>query len=304
MPTRRLRQSAVVFTALSVLTLDAANAQTPERKESASASISGIYQFDADLDGGGNTGWSGLIANASWSEQVTPKLGLGLSFQYDYQDWRFSNPAALGGASPWGKLNMLNIGLDVDYAYQDDLRVGVSPYFGWSYETGTSSNDIYDYGAIVTVTKIFSPRLILGAGVGVFRQVNDTKVFPILIVQWQIDDRWRLANPFRAGPSGGAGLELAYAFDDNWEAAVGGSYRSYRFRLDDQGIAPNGVGENRFIPVFARVTRKLGPSSRLDLYAGLSAAGRVSLENSKGGTLAEVDYDSAPILGLSFVHRF
>jgi hypothetical protein len=29
-----------------------------------------------------------------------------------------------------------------------------------------------------------------------------------------VDDRWRLANAFRAGPAGGAGLELAYAVDD------------------------------------------------------------------------------------------
>lgn len=305
MPTRRLRPLAVVVLALGALTLAAANAQTPERKEiAASASVSGIYQADGDLDGGGKAGWSGLLVNGGWSVQTTPQLKLGFTLQYDYQDWRFSNPAAFGGAAPWSKLNLLNLGIALDYAYQPDLLIGVSPIVGWSYETGASSSDVLDYGAIVTVTKVFSPQFVLGAGVGVFRQVDETKVFPIVIIRWQIDDHWRLQNPFRAGPTGGAGVELAYAFDDRWEAGVGGAYRSYRFRLDDQGFAPGGVGENRFIPVFARVTRKIGEASRLDFYAGVSTSGRLSVDSSTGNSLARVDYNTAALLGLTFAHRF
>jgi hypothetical protein len=304
MPLCGLRVCTIIFAVAGAFLTSAASAQAPARKEStASASIAGIYQSDADLDGGGDVGWSGVILNGDYALQVTPQLAFGFTLRYDYERWTFSSPAAFGGTDPWSKLNFLNLGLTLDYAYQDDLRFGVSPVFGWSYETGAGTSNVMDYGAVLSVRKIFSPRLVLGGGVSVFRQIDETKVFPFLILHWQIDDRWRLANPFRAGPSGGAGLELAYAIDDNWEIAGGGAYRSYRFRLDDHGIAPGGVGENRFLPVFARVTRKFGPQTRLDFYAGASTNGRVSTMDTQG-TDTKADYQSAPVLGLTLAHRF
>ena len=147
--------------------------------------------------------------------------------------------------------------LDLGYAFDSDLQVGVSPLFGWAFESGAKTSDALTYGAILAATKVFSPSLMLGAGVGIVRQIDDTKVFPFLIVNWQIDDRWRLGNPFPAGPAGGAGLELTYAPDDRWEFAGGGAKRSTRYRLDETGIAPGGIGENRFFPLFARVVAQL-----------------------------------------------
>jgi hypothetical protein len=301
--TARLSATAVAIT--SVLLAHAVPAQTPTRKDgTASVSISGVYQSEGDLDGGGNAGWSGLILNGAYSRPLNPKLDFGFTLHYDYQGWTFSDPAAFGGTSPWKNINTLALGLMFDYAWEEDLRLGVSPVFGWSYEVGASSNDVLDYGAILTATKIFSPRLALGAGVGVFRQLDETKVFPVFIVRWQIDDKWRLANPFRAGPSGGAGLELVYAINDNWEVAGGAAYRSYRFRMDDQGFAPRGVGENRFFPVFASLTRKIDRQTRLTLYAGTSAGGQLSVADTNGNDLVEEDYASAPAIGLTLSHRF
>lgn len=303
MSLRAPRHCTLFLAVTSALLANAALAQTPSRKEAALfASVSGINQFDADLDEGGNAGWSGLILNGTYGQPVTPRLDFGLTLRYDYQNWRFSDPVAFGGATPWHILNAIAFGLSLDYAYQDDLRFGVAPVFGWSYETGASASDATNYGAVLSVTKRFSPRLMLGGGVSVFRQIDDTKAFPFVIVQWQIDDRWRLTNPFRAGPAGGAGIELAYAVSDTWEIAGGGAYRSSRFRLDDSGIAPGGIGESRLFPVFARATRKLGAQTTLELYAGVSARGRISVTDTQGHETA-TDYDSAPAIGLTLAHR-
>jgi hypothetical protein len=270
---------------------------------SATASATFVDTFNTDLDSGGDFHWATGIVSGTVTRQITPQFAAGITLRYDFEDWKFGTPAAFGGQAPWGRLNAPNIAFNFSYALEPDLTLGVAPTVGWAYETG-STGDALVYGAIVSATKVYTPAVVLGIGAGIIRQVDETKVFPFLIVRWQIDEKWVLANPFRAGPAGGAGLELSYAFDDNWEAAVGATYRSYRFRLKGSGPAPNGVGENRFIPVFARVTRKLGARSQLDLYAGISAAGRLSVDDSGGNGVARDDYKTAPALGLTLSHRY
>lgn len=304
MPLRALAPSIVIVAVANSLLAKAALAQTPNRNEGvAAAAVSGIYQSDADLEGGGNAGSAGLILNGSYSKPITPQFGFGFTLRYDYENWRFSNPVAFGGTSPWKNINALALGVTFDYAYASDLRLGISPVFGWSYETGAGTSNVLDYGAVLSATKVFSPQLMLGGGVSVVRQIDETKVFPFVVLRWQIDERWRLANPFRAGPAGGAGLELAYAADDDWEIAGGGAYRSYRFRLDDEGIAPGGIGENRFFPLFARVSRKLGAQTKLEFYAGVSAGGRLAVTDKEGDD-THSDYQTAPAFGVTLAHQF
>ncbi len=127
---------------------------------------------------------------------------------------------------------------------------------------------------------------------------------PFVIVRWQIDDRWRLANPFPAGPAGGAGLELAYSPDERWEFAAGGAHRTTRFRLDGDGVTNGGIGENKYFPLFARISRNFGPRTQVDLYAGIAVGGRLSVSDAHDNTLAKDDYSVAPLVGLTLSHRY
>jgi hypothetical protein len=298
------RVVAVAFLAAAVLPAMVVAASPPAGEVSASASLSGIYQFDTDLDRGGDFRWAAGIASGSLTRQITPQFSAGLALRYDYEDWKFSRPAAFGGLAPWTHLNAPTLSADLGYAFDGDLQVGVSPLFGWAFESGAKAGDALTYGAIIAATKVFSPRLMLGAGVGVVRQIDETKAFPFVIVRWQINDRWRLGNPFPAGPAGGAGLELVYAPGDPWELAGGGAYRSTRYRLDAAGIAPGGVGENRFFPLFARMSRNFGAQTRVELYAGVALGGRLKLEDANGTTIARDDYSTAPLVGLTLSHRY
>jgi hypothetical protein len=305
MPCRAFPHAVALASLAAALLPTAALAAKPQPGEvSASAALSGIYQFDTDLDRGGDFHWAAGIASGRVSRQITPQFSAGLALRYDYEDWTFSRPVAFGGVAPWSHLNAPNISLDLGYAFDSDLQVGISPLFGWAFESGAKTSDALTYGAILAATKVFSPSLRVGVGVGVVRQIEDTKVFPFLIVNWQIDDRWRLGNPFPAGPAGGAGLELSYAPDDHWEFAGGGAYRSTRYRLDDAGIAPGGIGENRFFPLFARVSRNFGTQTKVDLYAGVALGGRLKLQDASGTTVAKDDYSTAPLIGVTLSHRY
>ena len=295
---------AITFGIAAVLP-SAALAQMPKPGETAVAtSLSGVYQFDTDLDHGGDFHFAAGIVSGSITRGITPEFSAGLKLRYDYEDWQFSQPARFGGSAPWSHLNAPGFTIDLKYAAAPDLVLGLSPVFGWSYESGAKVGDALTFGAIATATKVYSPSLVLGLGAGVIRQVNETKVFPLLIVRWQIDERWRIANPFPAGPAGGVGLELAYSPDERWDFAVGGSYRSTRFRLDDHGAGDAGVGAYRFYPLFARIARNFGPRTRVDLYAGVALGGHLSVTDTNGTTIAKDDYSAAPLLGLTLSHRY
>ena len=305
MPCRAFPHAVALASLAAALLPTAALAAKPQPGEvSASAALSGIYQFDTDLDHGGDFHWAAGIASGRVTRQITPQFSTGLALRYDYEDWKFSRPVAFGGVAPWSHLNAPNISLDLGYAFDSDLQVGISPLFGWAFESGAKTSDALTYGAILAATKVFSPSLMLGVGVGVVRQIDETKVFPFAIVRWQINDRWQLGNPFPAGPAGGAGLELTYAPDDHWEFAGGGAYRSTRYRLDDAGIAPGGIGENRFFPLFARVSRNFGAQTKVDLYAGVALGGRLKVQDANGTTIAKDDYSTAPLIGVTLSHRY
>ena len=97
----------------------------------------------------------------------------------------------------------------------------VSPVGVVGYESGASTGNALQYGAVVAATKDFSPTLSVGLGAAVFRQIYETQTFPFLAIDWQIDKNWKLSNPFAAGPTGPAGLELSYTIDEQWEAGSG-----------------------------------------------------------------------------------
>jgi hypothetical protein len=269
-----------------------------------SAAVTGLATFDSHLDSnGGSFHWSGVIAKGSLSRQVTPQWSVGISAGYQYERWSFSTPSAFGAEAPWSSINRPNVGLNVRYQIQPDVGLFVAPQFEWDYETGASQN-AQNFGAVVGATKTFSPERVVGIGAAIFHQIDETRVFPYLIVNWRIDDKWKLVNPFQAGPAGGAGLEIAYAIDANWELAGGGTYRDLRFRLKSSGENANGIGQNQALPLYARLTRKLGAKGRFDVYAGAAVAGTLKLRDSNGNTLVSSDYNAAPFVALTLAGEF
>lgn len=271
---------------------------------SMSASLTGIGQLDARLDQGGNFSWNGAIVQAQAAQQFTPEFSAAIALRYGYERWQFATPSALGAVAPWGEINRPAVGFRLSQRISPQVGVFVAPELEWSYESGASASAAKNYGAVLGATKFFSPTLVLGLGAGVFRQIDKTRVFPLLIVNWQIDDNWRVSNPFQAGPAGGAGLELVRALGPQWELAAGASYRDYRFRLRTDGPAPEGIGRNQGVPVFARLTRQLGRQGHIDLYAGAVAAGKLRVLAATGATLSSSNYHPAPLLALSATLNF
>jgi hypothetical protein len=269
-----------------------------------SYAIAPFYHADSDLDAGGEASFAGVFTSLGRRWALDERSSLGFRLGFEYEDWDFSGPAAFGGAEPWSEVYRLGLSLPYTYTTGNGWLWTATPTVGYSGESGASSSDAIEYGATLSVAQRVRPDLLLGLGVGVFEQIEDTTAYPFVIVDWRIDERWRPANPLPAGPAGGAGLELSYALSGDWEAGLAAAYRSKRFRLDSDGPFPDGVGEHRYIPVVARIGRSLSEGVSLDFYLGFETGSKLRVEDRNGNRLFSDDQDPGVLVGMSLVGRF
>ncbi len=261
------------------------------------------FQFNANIDGGGEFSVSRYLFLVELSKRLDGKRDLGLSLFYDHEDFDFGGSGGSWGSSPWNEVHRAGLGVSFGWLLESGWRLGLAPSVEWAGEPGAEWGQALSYGGILSAGKRFGPGLTLGVGAGVFYRLEETSAFPYLIVNWKISERLRLGNPLRAGPTGPAGLELVLAVADGWEAGFGGAWRSVRFRLDGDGVAPDGIGEVRSIPAWLRLSYAAG-SYGIDLYGGAIWGGKLAIENERGGELAARGYDPAPFAALRAQARF
>ena len=278
----------------------------PSQRSSLEFSYSAVslYQFSTDMDGGGDFSVARFFLNASAFSPVTQNLRFGVGLGYQYSDYDFSASSLSGSGAPWDRIHSLGVNFPILYTPDKDWTIFVAPSFRFDAESGGDWADAFTYGGIFSASYRISPALTIGPGVGVFDRFGEVKAFPFLAVFWKINDQFRVSNPFQAGPVGPAGLELVATPDKDWEFAIGGAYRSFRFRLDDTGLAPKGSGEDRFFPLFARAARQLGSRVGIELLGGVLLGGELTVNSEHDNELASEEYDPAPFLSLLLFGRF
>ncbi len=266
-------------------------------------SVSPVFE-EADLDAGGNVSVSGVILRAGTSRGFGDGNRAGITLNYDYVDYSFDNPAAFGGVAPWNAVQRYGFSAPLSFAMSDGWTLGVTPSVDWFKENGAKSSDALAWGATFSAVKRFADGNVLGLGVGAFDRIEDTSLIPFLIVDWRFNKRWRLINPLAAGPTGAAGLELDYLFDNGWTMGLGAAYREARYRLSESGPVANGVGEIRGVPVFLRASRSIDRTFTLNAYIGAVAGGELRVEDPSGNLLRKEEFDLAPFVGINVTARF
>jgi hypothetical protein len=302
MPIHRSARSAAALVAALVAATNIAHAQAGGW--SPFVAVTPIYQGEADLDNGGDFSFGGVIVRAGVTGELGGGTRAGATFNYDYLDYSFSNPVAFGGVAPWNIVQRYGVTVPFSFQLRDGWSAGIAPSVDWFRENGAKSGDSVAWGATFTAAKQFQDGNRLGFGLAVFDQIEATLVSPFLVIDWRLSDRWRLVNPLAAGPTGGAGIEFDYRLNDSWTMGVGAAYRRYRFRLSENGPVPNGVGEERGVPVFFRATYAFTRQLSLHMYAGVVAGGRLRVEDPSGNTLRQDDFDPAPLLAVTVLGRF
>ncbi len=183
--------------------------------------------------------------------------------------------------------------------YEVDERWSVFAGGGgrFALEPGADWGEAFAPFGLAGATYRVNQRLILGGGVIVADQLEESVlVLPLIIVNWQISDRFTLTNSgsgFRRGPN----LQIVYKIDEAWSVFAEGGYASRDFRLDEDGPTPDGVLRERRIPVGAGVTYAPGPNFAAALRAGFAFGGSVEVDDSDGDNLFDEDLDGSPYVG-------
>ena len=129
------------------------------------------------------------------------------------------------------------------------------PSFRVTKESGADTGDATTGGGFAGFSYRFSDRLTIGPGIGVISQIEDSaSVFPVLIIDWKISDSLSFSTGRGLGATLGPGLILNWEPYSKWTFSLGGRYERLRFRLDNDRIAPKGIGDDRAFPVFGGIT--------------------------------------------------
>jgi hypothetical protein len=227
---------------------------------------------------------------------------VGLSTSFGKLDYSFSQ----ANNQPWENIRDLRVAIPVRFRLNDRATVFVSPQIRWDYQSGASSSDGRTHGVFAGIAWQLSERLTIGPAFGAFSQLDEggTDFFPALLVDWDINDRWNLNTGSGVGATQGPGLTLSYALNEAINLSLTARSERIRFRLDGDGLAPGGVGEDKSIPVVLSVGYNPNPGVSLSVFAGAEFNGRLTLDDAGGAEISSQSYETAPLVGLAFRVRF
>jgi hypothetical protein len=264
------------------------------------------HQFDTNIDDGGEFSLTRATGSVGVSIDLDPKWRLDLGAGYEFDAYDFSGSSGFGGLDPWGDVDSVRMRTQLSYQVNSGWSIFGGPIFGFSAERDADFTNSFTAGGLVGARFRVSSALTLSAGVGGLSQIDDDPVvFPFVTFNWQAREGFAIrSGPFDVGASGGFGVEAAWEITDRWELSVGAIYQSRRFRLDDEGIAPEGVGEETAFPIYVRGTWKPTPKLSVNVYGGVIVGGELRLEDDRGRRISEQDFDPAPMIGVGVRFRF
>ncbi|NNM26193.1 MAG: hypothetical protein HKO59_09445 [Phycisphaerales bacterium] len=265
----------------------------------------GVGQFGADLDTGGDFDVTRGFVRSGLTWTPDPRLSVSFTAGFGRDEYSFAGDAGLGGLRPWDDVESVRLGVSMRWSVDDTLTVFATPALRFAAESGVSLDDGLTAGIITGVSYKISDRLSIGPGIGVASQLEDSvNVIPVVFVDWRITDTLSLRTGGGSGAMRGPGPALVWEIDDDWSFTFGARYSRFRFRLDDEGVAPRGVGEEESFPIYAGLTWNATDNVEASVIGGINLAGELTLEDEDGNFVAGDDADPAGFVGFTLRIRF
>ena len=284
---------------------DAEFTQAPSRF-SYELSLMPSHVVSADFDDvGGEVGVTRVGGRFTASMAMPPKSRLSLSFGSEHSWYEFDGPVTLapGTNEPFDHVSLYDVGLNFTTQIDDQWSLILGGAIQSGMEDGADFGDSLTYAGLIGTQYKASDSLTLGVGIAVSSRLEDNvRVIPVPLIEWKIDERWRLGT-WDMGYEG-MGYALTYAASDELTLGLAAGYQSRSFRLNEDGPVPDGVARDRSIPVGVVLAWK--PSKQFDLrgFAGANFGAEYEVLDAGGSQVGEDQSDPALSFGISASFRF
>ncbi|WP_394392200.1 DUF6268 family outer membrane beta-barrel protein [Shewanella woodyi] len=296
-----MKRAFVVSLLSSVIYVPSASASGKPSFSPFSVSVSRIDTAEADIGEGQNT-----LQRSSWLFDANAKLPLNkqwsLGFNLGYgdlnYDWKQDGSSILNRQlQGWQQVRRYSAGVSLSYRLDKHWMFMVAPKLQYAYADTAKSSNASSYGVVASGMYRFGNGNLLGLGVAYLNDISEVRTVPFLAVNWQINDSWRLGNPFAAGFTGPAGLELSYRLSPSVDFGFGASKRTQRFLLEDDDTT---VEVDEWVS-FLRAGWRVSESVTLTGYAGYYFNGELELNKPQ----VEVEtIDAQGALAIAAEYRF
>lgn len=264
-----------------------------------------VHRWDTDIDAGGDLEVDTWAIRVGADRSFSRDLRLGLSAGYEERRYAFGGGDGFGALRPWSDVRDLRLSGRFSWKASERWDLFAVPTARWFADEDASLSDGLSGGLLAAASYRFNDRLSIGPGFGVLSEIEGSNDwFPILAIDWAISDTLSLRTGSGFAATQGPGLVLNWRPSERWGLALGARYEKARFRLDDQGIAPGGVGQETSVPVYLGATRSFSRHLSLSLIAGVEFGGELRLEDEKGRLIDKTDFDTAPFGGATLDLRF
>ncbi|TCL09932.1 hypothetical protein BXY66_1999 [Shimia isoporae] len=254
-----------------------------------------FHQQNADLNTGGQFSVDRTYGQFTAVNRNPDGISFGVSASLGQSDYDF------GGGGPWGTVKENSIALSFSGQMGNGGRWFVAPSVRSRYDRGASSSDGRSAGLFAGISWRINDNLIIGPAFGAFEGLGGDKydIFPALLLDWRISDRWSLTTGPTIGASQGPGLSLRYDVAPDWGLTLSARSEKNRFAL-----AGGGVGQDSSIPVVLSVSYDPNPGMSFAVFAGAEFDGVLQVETATGVTTGKSRYDTAPLMGVAFSLSF
>jgi hypothetical protein len=263
-----------------------------------------LHQFASDLDDGGSLSVNRFYIQTGSTFSPKPQQSISLVVGYEFNGYDFSEENNRAIPLFWDDIHSLRISLPVRWRKNSRWTLFAAPSIRFTGEQSADWGEAATAGGFAGFSYRINDRLIIGPGIGIFSQLEEsTSFFPILLISWKITDRLSLRTGRGLAATLGPGLILNWKYTDTLEFHAGCRYEKLRFRLDDNGQAPEGIGEDTSFPLVFGATYHFNHNARLTLAGGAAFGGELRLEDDIGRLRVKDHHDPAPLLGLIFHYQ-
>ncbi|MFG0294002.1 MAG: DUF6268 family outer membrane beta-barrel protein [Phycisphaerales bacterium JB050] len=283
------------------------DAGTAESRQSTVFTLSGsaTYLGEADVDDdSGEVSVFRAGGRLGFRHSASQQLTVVGSISEEWSDYDFENaanlfPGSTSTESPFGSLHETVFTLGFDYRIDESWAAFGGGIAGFGYESGADFGDSFYAGGRAGFRYRYNDALSLGFGAGVISRLEeDTLIIPILTVQWQIDEDWRLE-------SDGLGAKLTWSASEDLKLHGFARYSSRAYRTDENNsFLPGGAFvDSRFL-LGAGATWSPAERFTISLEAGTSILQTFKFYNDSGNEISERDSDPQLMLRAGIEFRY